>query len=97
MIRIKISNKRRFYISLSLILSVVLCISTIFIVKVSARQQTKYKTVYVEYNDSLWSISSKVVTSKVDIRDYIEEVKGINKLKNSDIYPGQKLLLPILE
>ena len=50
-------------------------------------QVAPYKTYRVARGDTLWTIASKFETSVIRIRK-------INGLRNSKIYPGQKLMVP---
>lgn len=55
-----------------------------------------YQVVDVNKGDSLWTISSKYVTDKDDIRHLIAAIKHLNQLdNNTQIYPGQVLKIPI--
>ena len=45
----------------------------------------------VKRGDSLWAIASEYCPENVDRRDWIREVKDINGLSDSTIYPGQRL------
>ena len=46
-----------------------------------------YKTYRVARGDTLWTIASKFETS-------VKRIRSINGLRNSKIYPGQKLMVP---
>lgn len=55
-----------------------------------------YQMINVSSGDSLWTISSKYVTEKDDIRNLIIAIKCINQLdNNTQIHPGQILKIPI--
>jgi LysM repeat protein len=62
----------------------------------TAYRPVVYQTVHVNSGDSLWSIASKYVTDKDDIRNYIAMIQTANHLNsNSQIHPGQQLIIPI--
>ncbi|WP_366921790.1 LysM peptidoglycan-binding domain-containing protein [Metallumcola ferriviriculae] len=50
--------------------------------------------IVVEEGDSLWSIC-KELQMEGDIRRMIYQIKIINNLEQSTIYPGQVLLVPV--
>ena len=61
----------------------------------SSLSSVKYKAIQVKTGDSLWSIASKVVSDKEDIRDVILAIKKTNHLNNNaEIFPGQILRIP---
>lgn len=47
----------------------------------------------VEEGDSLWSLSGDYCPKRVDRREWIQEVKALNGLRDSVIIPGQKLIV----
>lgn len=45
--------------------------------------------------DTLWTLASPIASnSNLDIRLVIEDIKGYNKMLDSNIYPNQILFLP---
>ena len=56
----------------------------------------KYDTIQVQSGDSVWNIAKKYVTTKDDIRELTQAINQLNGLqKNSQIFPGQVLKIPI--
>lgn len=56
----------------------------------------RYGTVQVKSGDSVWSIAAKYVTDKDDIRELTQAINQLNGLqKNSQIFPGQVLKIPL--
>ena len=47
----------------------------------------------VQSGESLWSIASKHCPRKEDRREWIDEGKALNGLKDAVIYPGQELIV----
>jgi nucleoid-associated protein YgaU len=47
----------------------------------------------VTAGDTLWEISSRYCPETVDNREWIEEVKTLNGMTDSTIYPGQVLVV----
>ncbi|MCZ8513112.1 LysM peptidoglycan-binding domain-containing protein [Paenibacillus filicis] len=50
--------------------------------------------VIVGHGETLWSIASEHAGKGKDVRDYIDEIRKANGLKQSKLQEGQKLLLP---
>lgn len=47
----------------------------------------------VERGDSLWTISRKYCPDNVDPREWIDEIRVLNRLPDATIYPGQRLIV----
>ena len=47
----------------------------------------------VEKGESLWTISKNYCPEQVDRREWVEEIKALNGLRDSSIYPGQKIII----
>ncbi len=54
-----------------------------------------YETVRVESGDRLWSICAQYCPDDIDIRDYISSTMKLNSMKNSDIYPGDVIMVRV--
>lgn len=55
-----------------------------------------YAHIYVKSGDTVWSIATKYVTDKNDIRDLTQAIKQVNGLNNNtQIFPGQVLKVPM--
>lgn len=52
-----------------------------------------YQVVVVREGETLWKIAKKH-TVNGDIREFIHQMKKLNNLEHSVIYPGQKLIVP---
>ena len=53
------------------------------------------ETITVCKGDTLWGISSERYEG--DMRYYVSLIENLNDLNNSDIYPGQRLIVPVYE
>lgn len=64
--------------------------------QVSQEAEHKYYTsVKITSGDSLWSIAEEYRTDECgDIKEYIREIKSLNKLKTDKIHAGEYLLIP---
>lgn len=54
-----------------------------------------YTEVYVHKDDTLWDIANTYMSEEYEsVDDYIQEVREINSIYFSDIYYGQRLMVP---
>lgn len=57
-----------------------------------------YLSVEVYADDTLWDLAEEFIdTNYYNTEAYIEEIITINGLKTETIYPGQRLLMPVVE
>jgi hypothetical protein len=47
----------------------------------------------VDRGDSLWSISGEYCPDNVDRREWIDEIRALNGMVGSSVYPGQALTI----
>jgi LysM domain. len=87
-----LKNRKRFYTILLLALFIITM--PVFASTVYGFKDPSYVSVNVKEGDNLWNIVSGYSQGR-DIRKYIYEVKKLNKMQDSNIYPGQSILLPI--
>ena len=95
----KIVNLRKFTRSIIVLLFLILGVSIIFAKSTLSYKQLEYKSIYVDYGDTLWKIAEEQKESneyykKKDIRDIIYDIKKLNNLTSSDIYVAQELKIP---
>lgn len=81
---------------LTAILAVLLIVASILTLKYAFRSTMEgyeWETSFyrVKAGDSLWSISADYCPDGVDRREWVEEVRELNGMDDSIIYPGQKL------
>ena len=60
---------------------------------------TEYLNVYVDTNDTVWSIVNEnldnIELNYRDIRDVVENVIEVNSIENGKIVPGDVVLIPL--
>lgn len=62
--------------------------------QVSMKEDAVYRSYRVTSNDTLWSISEEYASScGLEIRDYIRELKTINRLQSDRITDGMNLII----
>jgi len=78
------------------VVTLLLVIIMIFTVKTSASGSPKVRFVEVTVcpGDTLWDISREYTRGE-NIEKVIYDIKKINKMQKSDIYPGQTLKIPL--
>lgn len=67
-----------------------------------SEKSIEYKKIYTSYGDTLWSIAKEQKENNTYYKDkslqyIINDIKDINKLKNSSLSTGQELLIPELK
>ncbi len=80
-------------------IAVVLAASMIFFcVLVSAKDRREtlpaykyYTSVQIGQGDSLWEIAEEYCPDSASVRDYVKELKSINRLKSDEIQAGSYL------
>ena len=90
-------------IIIPLILIIISLILSLFILYTKQRTVSKadnsnitYMSVYIETDDTLWSIAYKYYSEEFgSIEDYIKEIKKCNSLKSDAIYAGRHIIVPV--
>ncbi len=62
---------------------------------VAQNSQPDYKMVVVERGQTLWEIAKANIQEGQNIEAAIYEIKEINKKEKADIFPGEKLKIPL--
>lgn len=93
----RIKNRFRFY-TFILVLLVTFALVFVFFLQNSAKANKKIEqnTIIVKSGDTLWDIA-KSENYDIDIREYIYQIRKINKLNDANLIPGQRLILPVIE
>ncbi len=87
-------NSFKFIRMICLTLVLLSMMSLFFKTTASGFTGDEYKVVTVQRGDTLWEIS-KNCSNNENIQKVIHEIKKINNLEHSGIYPGQKIKIPI--
>lgn len=99
--KIKIVNIKKFISSILVSLGILIALFFILNNSIFSHVDTKYKTLYVAYGDTLWSIAKEEQNTNEyfegkDIREIISNLKYINNLETSNLKTGEKLQIPTL-
>lgn len=96
--KIKIANKRKFIVSILLLISTCLII-TITLTSRNKVYSSKYEENYVEVTiqrgDTLWSIALNNKPESYDTREIVYEIMMANDLEDSKLNPGDVIKVPI--
>lgn len=99
----KKTNKRTHRITslltITALITVILC-TTGFVVSANsdksfADTDSYYQSVRIDSGDTLWSIAEEYCPDKLDIYDYIDDIKDINNIKNNTIKAGEYLIVTV--
>ena len=95
----KIVNKAKFARTIS-ILIILICMVIIFTKNTYSKGEISYKEDYIYEGDTLWSIAKNEIENNKyfenkDIRNVVDELKSVNNFSNSELYEGQKIMIPI--
>lgn len=96
--RIEIVNMRRFVISCSVTALLITAFTAAMCSTFAANKATpeiSLEAIYVGEGDSLWSIANECYPENTNIRSAVREIKNINGLTTSTIYPGDVLYIPV--
>ena len=97
--RYKVVNKFRFYvfiITLSM-LGTTLIMSLLSINQVyGSIYKYDYDEVKIIEGDTLWFLAMDYTSKEYDIRRMLYEIKRMNKMETSQIYPGDILKIPLI-
>ncbi len=97
--KLKIVNRKRFILSMTLVIGAVLCIISHSVTL--SKTPEKYSTILVSSGDTLWSIAEEEKNSNPyyenkDIRYIVNDIKLINNLENSNLTNNQQLNIPTI-
>ncbi|MFZ3171582.1 MAG: LysM peptidoglycan-binding domain-containing protein [Carboxydocellales bacterium] len=84
--------KRLSFFSIILV-AIVMVLISLMPTQAKSSTGTYYRVVFVREGETLWKIAQKH-GGDGDIRELIHQIKKLNKLEYSVIYPGQRLIVP---
>ena len=89
----KLKRKGRFF---GICLVLLICINVVAF-RPKAENPENYRSIEVQSGQTLWQIASVYVPEGEDLRAFVWELKKINHLENSNLYPHQILQIPVAE
>lgn len=101
----KVNRNRKSNLNIKSILLIVLVIiaaNSIFSASKSySKVEIEYKTEYVSFGDTLWSIAERESENNKyyqerDVREIIYDLKKLNNLSDSNLTEGQEIKIPML-
>ena len=96
----RIVNFKRFIVSNVVLFIGIFIFCSALINNTYSSTEPKFKTIYAEEGDTLWTIASNEKShnenfKNTDIREIVSSIKKANNLEASNLNVGQKLLIPI--
>lgn len=98
--RYKIINKKRFTIFIIFAFSLISLLGFVFINSIKAEGTILEKNHFEHYildGDTLWNIALEYMPKKYDVRKMVYEIKELNHLETSYIFPGEIIKVPVIE
>lgn len=85
----KIVNRKKFIRSIAIVIFLLIAIFNVSIAKSNNEEEIIDYT--IAPGQTLWSIAREYTPNSKDIRETIYEIKQLNNMTNSTIYPGQTI------
>ena len=92
--RYVLKNKRRFMITMAILISVISSIFLIATTKTEGYAEITYNEIVITTGDTLWNIAESTYGYNSDIRKKVAVIKKANDMKTSELFEGQVLLIP---
>lgn len=83
----RIKNKIKFIRSIAIIVFLLIALFNISIAKTD--KEAEYIDYTISKGETLWSIAGEYKEQNEDIRQYIYDIKKLNNMTDSTVYPGQ--------
>ncbi len=85
----KIVNRKKFIRSIAIVIFLLIAIFNVSIAKSNNEEEIISYT--IAPGQTLWSIAREYTPNSKDIRETIYEIKQLNNMTDSTIYPGQTI------
>lgn len=77
-----------------IVISTIIIINTVIAQGDGMEKEKCYKSILIEYGDTLWDIAKEYYdSSSYTISEYVEELKSINSLECDDIQSGSYIIV----
>lgn len=87
-------NIKKMIKNVALIVAILLLFKATISYQIAKTEYSTYDYLVVS-NDTLWTIAGEICDEDKNIRNVIIDIKEINDIKDSTIYVGQTIKLPI--
>ena len=88
---------RKFLLLLGILVVTIVGIEVLAISRDFVVSDYSQKTIVVKNNQTLWEIASQLHNGQYNNHLVINEIEKLNNLDSIIIYPGQKLVVPVLK
>lgn len=95
----RVTSKFRFtvFITLFIITAISAAGTLLGFNTVSSSSRDIYHQVQIESGDTLWDIAVEYGPENSDIRKTVREICDLNDISASDLYAGQRIIVPVYE
>lgn len=90
---IRIVNRKKFIRSIAIVIFLLIALLNVSIAK--SNNETEIIDYTISPGQTLWSIAREYTQNSKDIRETIYEIKQLNNMSDSTIYPGQTIQIKI--
>ncbi|MBC8590533.1 LysM peptidoglycan-binding domain-containing protein [Wansuia hejianensis] len=98
--RYKIISKKRFYLFITSILTLITIIFMFFTSHINVHSgilTEEYHELLIVEGDTLWDIALKYKPNRYDVRDMVCKIQYLNDINTPHITPGEIIKVPIIK
>lgn len=98
--RYKIISKTRFFVFIITVSAIMtmLIMSLLSINEVyGSNHRSDYKEIEIINGDTLWMLAIDYMPERYDVRKMLYEIKMLNNMETSNVYPGDIIKIPIIQ
>lgn len=94
----KLFKSRRSCITILAIISFIIIIGAVLMPHIAvSKEKVNLVQVTVEEGDTIWKIAQVYTPHGDDVRELVYYIKQLNSLTSAQIYPGQVILIPLMD
>jgi hypothetical protein len=93
--RIIVKSKLKFCIFITVVIVFCVLFISSALNRGNAANNITWIAVDIVEGDTLWGIAKRTLPSRMDIREYIREIREVNNLESCNIKVGQRLYIPV--
>lgn len=85
----------KFFRGIGLVLALTLTLTLVIKGSATGALQTEYKQVVVKNGDTIWKIAGENKSNETNLEEFMYTIRQVNKLKDSELQPGQIIKVPL--
>ncbi|MEA4816507.1 MAG: LysM peptidoglycan-binding domain-containing protein [Lachnospiraceae bacterium] len=86
---------KKYVLILTVLLTALFCVKTIAFGKNEIEYKIHYESVEIKNGDNLWNIAEEYNSPLYTTKEYVYIIMDFNHMKNSNILPNQKIIVPV--